>query len=294
MGDNWSGYPNGRIPLSLLTQVYSGLGAGGFLQTDAARAFYNIQAAAKQAGFNLTFNEGYRDYAKQEYYRDQYLHHNGSPAAIPGTSKHGYALAMDLDWPMNSWTSNAQQWWSRNEASFGWSSAQGKIDGEPWHKVYVGGTTTAAGGNVRPLPVEEEPQPPWRDPDMPNFIKDTVGTIWYGNYGIPSDEMYQVIKRYDNSARWNPSTKADNPLDTVNGIQRGWIANALAANGMTGAQQVVDFKALARDTAALVIKALPAGTDAKGIAAAVEASLLDDFAGIPKAVNDDAAHRLSS
>jgi hypothetical protein len=281
MTTTWSGDGNGEIPLSKLTQVYTGLGAGGYLQTDAARAWYAIQAAAAKAGYNLSFNEGYRTLATQNYYRDQYLNHGGNPAGIPGTSKHGAGLAIDINSPMTSWTTPAQVWWQNNEAAYGWSSAQGRADGEPWHKVYVGPITTTSGGGASPLPATIR-----RDRDMPNFYQVTNGRTYWGAFWVPDPNQLAVLQRYDKSGR-------EGTRDTFNAVEQMWIANALAVNGLTlNAAPLIDTVALGKAISTAVVAALPKNADSVAIAAAVDAILKDDFAGVAKSVNDDAAKRL--
>lgn len=54
------------------------------------------------------------------------------PAAYPGTSNHGWAIAVDIPYP------DAQAWLMRNCARYGWSHDEGARVGEPWHFRYVG------------------------------------------------------------------------------------------------------------------------------------------------------------
>jgi len=205
-----------------MVSLNSGLGVSGYLEPHAAQAWRNIQAAAAAAGFNLSFNEGYRDLATQQYYRNLYLSGRGNPAGIPGTSNHGYGLAIDINSPMTSWTTPAQQWWLANEARFGWSSAQGRADNEPWHKVYVGSTDGAlpAGGGAVPIINSN------KKGKKLNFWRDTAGTVFYGNFAIPNMQQYALLVRYDKSS---PTT-----LDTFNAAERDMIRAALRANGMPG------------------------------------------------------------
>lgn len=221
MANNWSGAPNGQIPLNKMVLLNPGLGVGGYLEPHAAQAWRNIQAAAVNAGIYLSFNEGYRDLATQIYYRNRYLAGTGYPAGIPGTSNHGYGLAIDINSPMTSWDTAAQRWWLANEAQYGWSSAQGRADNEPWHKVYVGSTDGAlpAGGGATPIITRKKGK-------KLNFWSDTAGTIFYGNFPIPNMTWYNLLVRYDNS------TVAKR--DTFNAAERDMIRAALRANGMPG------------------------------------------------------------
>lgn len=176
----WSGYPNGQIPLAMMTQLSPLLGVGGYAQPDAAAAFLRMAKDFEAAvGLPLKFSEFYRPITIQEelftgrYVRTSVntgLYWQGSywtkkpgadPAAVPGTSNHGYAIAVDFAWPLTSWTTQGQQWFRANEARYGFSSAQGVADGEPWHKVYVGPTPTTAGGGSTPINQQEEDPTMW-------------------------------------------------------------------------------------------------------------------------------------
>lgn len=171
MSIGWSGYPNGQIPLGLMTQLSPLLGVGGYAQPDAANAFRRMAKDFEAAvGIPLKFSEAYRGLATQEgLFTDRYVRTNAvtgiywqgsywvkkpgvAAAAVPGTSNHGYAIAFDFAWPLTSWSTEGQAWFRANEARYNFSSAQGVADGEPWHKVYVGPTTTTSGGDAVEIP----------------------------------------------------------------------------------------------------------------------------------------------
>jgi hypothetical protein len=54
-------------------------------------------------------------------------------AATPGTSNHGWAIAVDMLGPQ------AQAWMLIHGLKFGWSHDEGARVGEPWHYRYIGG-----------------------------------------------------------------------------------------------------------------------------------------------------------
>ena len=54
------------------------------------------------------------------------------PAAVPGTSNHGWGIAVDIPFP------RAQAWLMRNGERYGWSHDEGARVGEIWHYRYVG------------------------------------------------------------------------------------------------------------------------------------------------------------
>lgn len=135
------GFSNGRIPISFMTPI----GNGQYLEAHAAVQLRAALADMAAHGFSVPIVEGYRSYDEQVRLRDLYLSGRGNVAAVPGTSNHGDGRAVDLGWPMDSWTSAAQAYWQTIEATYGYSSAQGRADGEAWHKVctvWLGELTT--------------------------------------------------------------------------------------------------------------------------------------------------------
>jgi len=64
---------------------------------------------------------------QQHFWRSQ-----PPPAARPGTSNHGWAIAVDIPF------ADAQAWLMRNCQRFGWSHDEGARVGEAWHYRYVG------------------------------------------------------------------------------------------------------------------------------------------------------------
>lgn len=93
-------------------------------------------------GHDLVVNEGYRDYATQEKY---YKNPPSGPgtAAKPGTSNHGWGLAVDL-----KLTSTEYAWMLANAPGFGWVNPPWARDDnpangakEPWHWEHVGAPT---------------------------------------------------------------------------------------------------------------------------------------------------------
>ncbi len=132
----WGGYSNGRIPNSAMVQAEPGM----YLQADAAASWNRMDAACPYA---LSINEAYRDYSTQQYYWGLYQSGNGNVAAYPGTSNHGWGLAVDI----NESGGPAFDWMISNGAAYGWSWATGRASGERWHWEYVGGVS-GSGGSI--------------------------------------------------------------------------------------------------------------------------------------------------
>jgi hypothetical protein len=151
-GYPWGGFSNGRIPASALADY-----RGVLVRADAARAAYALQNAYQSAtGLPLKVLEGYRDYNRQQYLRNLYLSKRGNPAAVPGTSVHGWALAFDFAAPLNNANSSQHKWMRENAGRYGFDWARGKADGEPWHWEYGNVQPSVAGLGSTPIENEED------------------------------------------------------------------------------------------------------------------------------------------
>ncbi|WP_157519498.1 D-alanyl-D-alanine carboxypeptidase family protein [Modestobacter sp. Leaf380] len=132
---SWGGYPNGLIPPSAMCP----LGVGGHtLRCDAAAAWRALSAAfAGQFGAPLCITDSYRSYAGQVTLYGQ----KPALAAVPGTSNHGWGLAVDLCGGVESFGTTQYVWMAANAGRFGfvhptWAD-QGNGREEPWHWEYA-------------------------------------------------------------------------------------------------------------------------------------------------------------
>lgn len=131
-GGNLSGYPNGMLPTSALCPLD---GTNGLvLRADAAVAFNRMAAAG---GMPCAGNS-YRSYAQQvALYRQK-----PSLAAVPGTSNHGWGVAVDFACGTDTYGSPAYAWLKANAPRFGWTHPAWAEPGgnrqEPWHWEYTG------------------------------------------------------------------------------------------------------------------------------------------------------------
>ncbi|WP_199423490.1 M15 family metallopeptidase [Actinotalea solisilvae] len=130
---------NGLIPESDLCELWV---SGQSLRGDAAVALaelnFNFRAAF---GRDLCLTDSYRSLADQR--RVAAL--KPGLAASPGTSNHGWGLAIDLCTSENRSTS-VMSWLQDNGPTFGWDNPQWARAGgsgayEPWHWEYVPGTS---------------------------------------------------------------------------------------------------------------------------------------------------------
>lgn len=159
---------NGKLPDSLLVEVIPR--HGWKMHHKAARAYEAMRKAAKQEGFYFSFSGNpYRTYDEQvalllqrftntfdpsrndpnvtRTYNGQtwYMLKGMAPVASPGTSNHGWGLAVDLaldpsrdeifQWP-NDYMGAAEPWLLQHADSFGFSW---ELDVEPFHLRYWAG-----------------------------------------------------------------------------------------------------------------------------------------------------------
>jgi hypothetical protein len=119
-------YGNGRIPLTALQAVGS---TGHRLWAPAGDALEQLMAAASRDGVRIGITDSYRSYdAQVDVAERKGLYSQGGLAAEPGTSPHGWGIAVDLDLD-----AQAQSWMRANAGRFGFVEDTPR---EPWHWVY--------------------------------------------------------------------------------------------------------------------------------------------------------------
>lgn len=138
----WGGYANGRIPLSALAQIPWRPDLR--LRPDAASALEWLNAAFRKSfPYNFPLTETYRDYAGQVEQRNIWCGRGKCGyAAVPGTSNHGWALAMDVGIGQYAWDNHVYQWLKAHAPSFGWvhpswAEPNGSTP-EAWHWEFNG------------------------------------------------------------------------------------------------------------------------------------------------------------
>lgn len=133
----WGGHDNGRIPTVALCALQTA--PGHLLRCDAARAFDEMSHAyAQRFGTPVSVTDSYRDYDTQVILKRR----KGRMAAAPGTSNHGWGLAMDLGGGINRFGAEAHTWMQANGPRFGWIhpswARQGGSLPEAWHWEFAG------------------------------------------------------------------------------------------------------------------------------------------------------------
>lgn len=120
-------YGNGKIPASALHEVGS---TGHRLWAPAAQALTGLISAAAADGVRVGITDSYRSYAGQvDVAQRKGLYSQGGLAAVPGTSDHGWGMAVDLDLD-----ASAQAWMRAHGAEHGFVEDTPR---EPWHWAYT-------------------------------------------------------------------------------------------------------------------------------------------------------------
>lgn len=128
------GFPNGLIPKALLCPLPQD---GEYLRADAARAFWLLDTAYRMRfSRHICVTDSYRPLS------EQYAVYRTKPhlAAVPGTSRHGRGVALDLGCGIQIFGSTEFRWMKRNAPKFGWvhPAWAERNPFEPWHWEYNG------------------------------------------------------------------------------------------------------------------------------------------------------------
>ena len=130
----WGGYENGKIPDSDLQAL--SFSPDNKMNKKAATAMEEMNKAYKaDNGSDLIINDAYREYDRQVKLREEL----GSTAGVPGTSKHGWGLAADIE--VGPFGSSTYNWLKANAHKYGyvhpaWAEPGGS-NPEQWHWEYA-------------------------------------------------------------------------------------------------------------------------------------------------------------
>ena len=121
---------NGNIPSSQLASI-----PGGRLQKGAAASWLRMRSQiGKKTGVWIcptSSRTAYRTYGEQQYFWNLYRSGRGALAARPGTSNHGFGVAVDVP------TTTMAQLINRHGAEFGWQKRWSDAPSEWWHFKYA-------------------------------------------------------------------------------------------------------------------------------------------------------------
>jgi hypothetical protein len=131
-GGELKGFPNGELPTAALCPLWGTSGA--LLRADAAASFDAMSKAyGAQFGEPLCVTDSYRSFPEQVAVRAA----KPTLAAVPGTSNHGWGVAVDLCGGVERFDTAQHQWMVANSMAFGWfhpgwAQATGSKP-EAWH-----------------------------------------------------------------------------------------------------------------------------------------------------------------
>lgn len=165
---------NGKLPGSVLSPTV----AGGVLLTEAALSVGRMAVAFyREFGYPMAATDTYRTYAQQVAVRED----KGVWAAVPGTSNHGWGLAVDWSSNINKDNSPEHRWMEQNAPKYGWFNPWWAVDDdpdngqyEPWHWEYVANLD--------------------RMRNAPGVLFPKSGEIGYGHDGAPAREVQTLLR----------------------------------------------------------------------------------------------------
>jgi hypothetical protein len=125
-------YANGRIPTAVLCPLK--FAPGHMLRCDAAERLTALsESFEREFGYPIPITDSYRSYVEQIAVAAAKPH----LAAVPGTSNHGWGLAVDLSDPISGGTSREYAWLRVHGPDHGWDNPSwarpGGTKPEPWH-----------------------------------------------------------------------------------------------------------------------------------------------------------------
>jgi hypothetical protein len=133
--------PNGQLPRSVLCSLWDSRHS---LRADAAVSIAKLNIAYKQRfGDDICLTDSYRTLASQQ----RLASIKPGLAAEPGTSNHGWGLAVDLCDGIESAGSSRYAWMRDNAPAYGWDNPiwarpGGSGPQEAWHWEFVSGVAS--------------------------------------------------------------------------------------------------------------------------------------------------------
>jgi hypothetical protein len=300
-----SGQDNGRLdPDILVTVAGQDSGPEVRLVKPASRAWLALCAAALAAGHTLNataLDDSYRPFKVQKriflerytktplpgrpskvWKGERYFQRpHTAEAAVPGTSNHGWGLAVDTgeerdhDAGTESLSKKGLAWLLDNEERFGFSH---EVQSEPWHIRYFAGdhppqavlvSQPGAGGmttNVTGMEIED---------DMP-LTDDDVTKTWSQD-GIIDNPHWRADAAKNPKIR--PSSAVEVAMDEAHAAsaKADQILTAVAAAAKMNAAMLAAIQAIAHgdkvDTAAVVAAVNAVGTTESTEVAALQAQI---------------------
>jgi len=126
------GFPNGRLPLTALCPLWGT--SGQLLRADAGAAFDQMSKAfGAEFGEPICVTDSYRSLPEQIAVAIA----KPTLAAVPGSSNHGWGVALDLCGGIQSFSTDQHRWMVANSMAYGWFlpawAQAGGSKPEAWH-----------------------------------------------------------------------------------------------------------------------------------------------------------------
>lgn len=198
----WGGHKNGRIPADEMCRFNTTPKFQNHLaRCDAVENFDLLnELYKKKFGSYISITDSYRNYDQQVAVRKA----KPTLAAVPGTSNHGWGLALDLGSGINSPLSPSYKWMRENGPAYGWihpkwarTIAEGGSKPEAWHWEFVGRSDSQNIGT----PAQAK-----------SYAKEKMSSSYKWD-----DKEYKCLdKVWTNESGWD--YKAANPISTARGI----------------------------------------------------------------------------
>lgn len=133
----WGGHENGKIPEDELANVE--FDNSHKLREDAVEKLSELNEAYKeQFGQDISITDSYRSYEEQVDIKER----KPDLAAEPGTSNHGWGLALDLGGGINNFGTEEHEWMVQNAEEYGWIlpdwAQENGSKPEAWHWEFTG------------------------------------------------------------------------------------------------------------------------------------------------------------
>ena len=160
---SWAGFSNGQIPQDVMCAPF--WDTVERFRCDAATALTAMNQAFRAVfGTNLAITDSYRTYDEQVQLKIS----KPTLAATPGTSNHGWGLAVDLSSSINVFGSPQHNWMRANANRFGWyhpawAQFYGSLP-EPWHWEYAGAAASGDPAHAKALGLELARYQSWTTP----------------------------------------------------------------------------------------------------------------------------------
>jgi hypothetical protein len=174
---------NGQLPPEALAPI-----AAGQLEKTAAAAWNAMNVESRRLGLELRptgSRSSYRSYAEQVELYNLYLSGKGNLAARPGTSNHGWGLAVDLA------TTQMRAMVDRIGRKYGWAKDWSDAPSEWWHLKYRAGVWSGPDPGPSGTSAPAVPDLPkeitamaiaigvMKDGRFEVFVEDKSGEVWH-------------------------------------------------------------------------------------------------------------------